>query len=377
MTLLGFRGVSPLVMLLYPLALAVVFGGFWILWRRAEQISGRVRWGFLGTWSLLTLSTIGVYPFVKGHHKFLIVYWTLVLACYTATAAGIFLAAYLSPGPASCPHAASRRRFLAGGVMAAAGSLVSIAGVHAATDSGRDVIERRLEVKRAPGSAPGRELRVSFFSDLHAGFFLPRGYLTQAAGIMSAFKPDVILFGGDLVEYELSALDEVKGFFQGLTGLAPVYAVLGNHDGYLDFDAVAAFHRLSGVTPLRGESAVLAGPWGRFNLVGLHDVTERGWSWRPLERHDPAGTILLSHNPMSVLNIPESHTPLVALSGHTHGGQLRLPLAGAMVNQADRRIAAGMNRIDGKRIIVSAGVGYSGLPLRMLCPPDVTNIVIS
>jgi predicted MPP superfamily phosphohydrolase len=254
---------------------------------------------------------------------------------------------------------------------------VTFAGVDAAADSGSDVAERRIDIERRPGSAPGRGLRVSFVSDLYAGFFLPQGYLAQAAKIIESFKPDVILFGGDLVEHELEALDLTRGFFTHLAGLAPSYGVLGNHDCYVDPDAVAAFLKGSGVTPLRGEAVPLAGPWGRFTLLGLRDVNEGRPDGRRLLAHEPDNTILLVHNPQAALNIPAQHAPLVSLSGHTHGGQMRIPGVGAMVNQADRRIIAGLNDLDGKRIAVSAGLGYSGLPVRLFCPPDVTNLVIA
>ncbi|WP_243359269.1 metallophosphoesterase [Fundidesulfovibrio terrae] len=377
MTLLGFRGVSPVMLLFFPMALAAVFGGFLLLKRRGARISPRVRRAYLWAWSLTALAALCAFPIVRMHGKYLIMFWLTVLACFGASALGLLAAAYGPAGAASCPHAASRRRFLAGGVAAAAGTLVTFAGVDAATGQSLDVAERRIDLKRRPGSVPGRELRVSFISDLHAGFFLPQGYLSQATGIIEAFRPDVVLFGGDTVEYELSALDEVQGFFRHLAGIAPVYAVLGNHDGYIDPDAMAAFHRLNGVTPLRGEATELTGPWGRFTLLGLRDMTEERPDGRRLLAQDPDHTLLLVHNPQAVLNIPAHNAPLVCLCGHTHGGQMRIPGAGAMVNQADRRIVAGLNEIDGKRIAVTAGLGYSGLPVRLLCPPDVTNLVIA
>jgi predicted MPP superfamily phosphohydrolase len=86
---------------------------------------------------------------------------------------------------------------------------------------------------------------------------------------------------------------------------------------------------------------------------------------------------MLVHNPQTALKVPVQSAPRLSLSGHTHGGQIRLPLAGTLINQADRRIDAGLNDIDGRLIAVTAGLGYSGLPVRLLCPPDVTNIVIS
>jgi len=151
--------------------------------------------------------------------------------------------------------------------------------------------------------------------------------------------------------------------------------VLGNHDCYVDPHAVAGFLTRNGVRPLRGESVELAGPWGRFTLCGLRDWYEGPVSFDCLRGKDPAATILLAHNPQLGLHLPGDLVPWMTLCGHTHGGQIRFPLMGAPINQADRRILAGENAIDGRRIIVSAGLGYSGLPVRLMCPPDITNIV--
>ncbi|MBI4803924.1 MAG: metallophosphoesterase family protein [Desulfovibrio sp.] len=377
MTLLGFKGVHPLMVLFFPLAAAAVLGGFWLLKRCHTRISTRLRHGYYWIFGLLCLAGVIVYPLVASYDSYRVLYFVCTLACFGALNAA--LGAALLFGYVARPHhhVSSRRRFMAGGMMAAAGSLVSMAGVDAATGEGREVADRRITVKRHPDASRGRELRVSLVSDLHAGFFLPTSHLQAAMNHIVAFKPDVVLFGGDLVEYELSALDETESFFRQLAGLAPVYAVIGNHDCYIDADAVAAFHRGNGVTPLRGEAEALQGPWGRFTLLGLRDVMETADNWQCALEHDLASTIMLVHNPQTVLDMPAQSAPWLSLSGHTHGGQMRLPLTGTLINQADRRIVAGLNAIDGRRIAVTAGLGYSGLPVRLLCPPDVTNLVIS
>jgi len=377
MTLLGFRGVHPLMVFFFPLAVAAVLGGFWLLKCYRTRISARLRLGYYWIFGLLCLAGTSVYPLVDSYDSYRVLFFVCILACFGALNAslGAALLAGSSAGPS--PHVASRRRFMAGGMMAAAGSLVSMAGVDASTGEGRDVAERRITVSRHPDARCGRELRVSLVSDLHAGFFLPQSHLDAAVSHIVEFKPDVILFGGDLVEYELTALDDTRSFFRQLAGLAPVYAVIGNHDCYIDADAVAAFHKRNGVIPLRGEAAQLLGPWGRFTLLGLRDVMECADSWHCAPECDLASTIMLVHNPQTVLNMPVQSTPWLSLSGHTHGGQVRLPLAGSLINQADRRIDAGLNAIDGRLIAVTAGLGYSGLPVRLLCPPDVTNLVIS
>jgi predicted MPP superfamily phosphohydrolase len=365
------------MVLFFPLAAVAILGGFWLLKRYRARISARLHRGYYWIFGLLCLAGASVYPLVASYDSYRVLFFVCTLACFGALNAALGAALLVGSIEGAHSHVSSRRRFMAGGMMAVAGSLVSMAGVDAATGEGGEVAERRITVGRHPKAASGRELRVSLMSDLHAGFFLPQSHLIAAINHIVAFKPDVILFGGDIVEYELTALDETKWFFRQLAGLAPLYAVIGNHDCYINADAVAAFHRGNGVIPLRGESVKLQGPWGCFTLLGLRDSTETADNWHCSLEHDLASTIMLVHNPQSVLEMPAQSVPWLSLSGHTHGGQMRLPLAGTLINQADRRINAGLNAVDGRHIAVTAGLGYSGLPVRLLCPPDVTNLVIT
>ncbi len=375
MMILGFRGVHPLALLFIPFALAALAGGFWLLRKNSARISRRMRYTYLWTYGLAAAGLFVLLSQMEAHDKYRLM--TIICAVAAFALMNLALAGVAAYGrPATQPaHASSRRRLLLGGAVAAAGSVVSLAGVAAATSQEGTVTERRIDLARSPKAGQGRPLRISLVTDLHAGFFLPDGHLTEAARIVSAFKPDVILFGGDLVEHELEFLDQTRTFFRDLAALAPVYAVLGNHDCYVDPHAVAGFLTRNGVRTLRGDSVELAGPWGRFSLCGLRDWYEGPINVDCLRGKDPATTILLAHNPQVGLHLPADIAPWMTLCGHTHGGQMRLPLVGAPINQADRRIQAGENIIEGRRIIVSAGLGYSGLPVRLMCPPDVTNIV--
>ena len=237
---------------------------------------------------------------------------------------------------------------------------------------------RHIRLPGPPGmrtGGNGRELRISLLSDLHTGFFLPPEDLTQALAHVRAFAPDVIFFGGDLVEHELSAVHEAEAFFQALTAQAPVYSVLGNHDCYVNPRALAAWQRSQGIRVLRGEAVALDGAWGRVHLCGLPDMTEKNFSLDALKSvPDPAAALVLVHHPGVALGIPAPLAPWLTMSGHTHGGQLCFPGIGGLVNQADRRILPGLCTVDGRRVLLTPGLGYSGLPVRLSCPPEVTNL---
>jgi hypothetical protein len=378
MTVLGFRGVHPIMLLVFPVAAAVLMGGFFVLWRWRERVPPRLAKAYPYSFAALGLASVALYPAVRaGLAKYTLLYYACVLCAFALLNAALAGAALRGRELVAPGHDASRRRLLAGGAMAAAGSLVALAGVQAATDEDMRVLDRRLTLTRPPGAKSGREFRISFVTDLHAGFFLPPRNMDEASRIMAAFNPDVILFGGDLCEFELAAMEETRRFFGGLAGLAPVLAVLGNHDCYVDAGRVASFLASTGVRTLRDERVELAGEWGRFTVCGLRDLMERSRWFRPMSGADPARAIVLAHNPALALRIPPGKAPFLSLCGHTHGGQIRVPVAGALVNQADRRIGPGLNEIGGRLLAVSAGLGYSGLPVRVLCPPDVTNITIA
>ena len=381
MALLGFKGVHPAALLLIPLALLLVFGGLLLLRRFGGLLSPGQRAAYRTVFGVLCgVSVLGLFTVGSLQGKYLLLAYGVVLAAFGALNAGLgalLLAVRLASSTQPPRHQPARRRFLAASVFLATGSVTAVAGVGASGVTGQ-VQARHVRMPGPPGMARGRELRISLLSDLHAGFFLPREHLTQALAHVREFAPDVVLFGGDLVEYELAALGETRSFLTALVAQAPVYSVLGNHDCYDDADALAAWQRGLGIHVLRGEAVELAGPWGRVHLCGLPDLIESDFSFDALKSlPDPAAALLLAHNPGVALSAPAQLVPWLTLSGHTHGGQMCLPGLGGLVNQADRRILPGLSAVDGRRVLLTPGLGYSGLPVRLSCPPEVTNLSLT
>ena len=381
MTLLGFKGVHAATLLLFPLVLLVLTGGFLLLRRFGGLLSAGQKTLYRRTYGLACAVSVPVLFYVSSHcEKYLLLAYVCFIAAIfvlNAALAAWLLSVRFMLRDEPQAHQPGRRRFLAASVFLATGSMTAVAGVGASAGSGQ-VRERRVRMAGLPGIAPGRHLRISLVSDLHAGFFLPREFLDQALVHVRAFAPDVILFGGDLVEYEISSLDETHAFLQALAGMAPVYSVLGNHDCYANSDAVADWQRGLGIRVLRGEAVELSGRWGSVHLCGLRDVTERRFSFDALKAvPDPAAALMLAHNPGAALRAPAALAPWLTLSGHTHGGQICLPGMGSLVNQADRRILPGLSTVDGRRVLLTPGLGYAGLPVRVSCPPEVTNLSIA
>jgi uncharacterized protein len=173
--------------------------------------------------------------------------------------------------------------------------------------------------------------------------------------------------------------EQIAGELRALRSSAGVFAVLGNHDGWLDHDRVKRALEQNGI-PVIEESAVRietpAGPlWiaGISDLwTGVHDVHAALGSVK-----DDAPVILLTHNPDVFPGVPARVS--LTLAGHTHGGQVRLPFIGRPIvpSQFGQRYAAGHVIEDGRHLFVATGIGTSILPVRFRVPPDITVLTIA
>lgn len=379
MTILGFHGVHPLALLIFPATALVALIGPCRVFRLRGSLPGWLVWGYLGLLALLALACGLWLPGVKRNYNLALMSYAAILIAlgvlYLALETGIWVSR--RPKRHSRTTDPTRRAVLAGSALLLAGPFGAMAASER-VNVGAQVIERRIRLDRASGAAAGRPLKVSFLSDLHAGFCLPEDYLAQALRRVEVFGPDVVLFGGDLIDLELSGLKQTRAFLRALSGLAPVYSVLGNHDCYRNPGEVASFQADCGVNVLRGQRTTLSGSFGNFTLCGARDNMERERPAKALgPRQTLASTLYLVHNPASALALDGSRAPWLCLCGHTHGGQIRVPGVGALVNQADRRLEPGVNALDEKHVLITAGIGFAGLPVRLFCPPEVVSLTIA
>ncbi|RJF94081.1 metallophosphoesterase [Sphingomonas cavernae] len=224
-------------------------------------------------------------------------------------------------------------------------------------------------------------VRAVLISDLHvAGPDMPPARLARIVSQINALKPDIVLIAGDMVSDKAFATRrysaaEAVDPLKSLKAPLGIVAVLGNHDHWRNSEA---FHRAvpeAGVT-LLVNNAIRRGPLviGGVDdsFTGHADVTRTTAAMDAL-----AGIpIILSHSPdiVPALTRPVS----VVLAGHTHCGQISLPLIGrfATASRYGERFACGLIVDHGQRVIVSAGLGTSILPLRYGVRPDLWLITI-
>ena len=240
-------------------------------------------------------------------------------------------------------------------------------------------IEVIRSIEYLPMVRPGApDLTLVHLSDIHIGSI---GYRERRAiQIVDGARPDIIIVSGDLVRGR-DHPGALGSFLSSLHSRYGNFLVWGNHDywdglpGAWGPDVV----RRSGFTLLRNSNSAVTYPGGRIVIAGLDDpVTGHDnlkLAMTRVSRQDVC--ILVAHTPDIVRNLGNWDIDLV-LAGHTHGGQVRLPLVGALyVPHGSRDHLEGWFDVPpGVRLHVSRGLGWSWFPVRFLCRPTIDVITL-
>ncbi|WP_426180993.1 metallophosphoesterase [Rhizorhabdus sp. FW153] len=245
-----------------------------------------------------------------------------------------------------------------------------------------DPIVRHTEVALLPADSIDERLRLLLISDIHvAGPDMPPSRLARIVEQANALRPDAVLIAGDLVSDKSVStrrysLAEAVAPLRKLRSRFGTFAVLGNHDHWRDAAIARVALARIGVTVL-DNSAVRAGP---LAIGGLDDAfTHHDDLDATLDAMTKLGgaPILLSHSPDPFPTLPDGVE--LMLAGHTHCGQIRLPVMGALSTMSayGDRYACGVVVEGGKTLVVGAGLGTSLLPLRFGAPPDMWVITVS
>jgi uncharacterized protein len=239
-------------------------------------------------------------------------------------------------------------------------------------------VRRTIALPQWPRALDG--FRVALLADIHAGvpYTGPRA-LGRAVERINEERPDVVLLGGDYVDsHPLWRANAEPAVVAGQLGRLepPTYAVLGNHDWRQA--GVQMRHALEreGIPVLENEAA--EGPRGVY-VAGLADLRNRRPDLQRTLAQVPAGApvILLSHDPDVFPLVPERVA--LTLSGHTHGGQVAIPLLRRLVipSRYGERYARGHIVEAGRHLYVTSGFGTSGLPVRLLAPPEIVVLELA
>jgi predicted MPP superfamily phosphohydrolase len=238
------------------------------------------------------------------------------------------------------------------------------------------VDETRVRLERLPRAFDG--FTIGQLSDLHVGPIVPAAQVARAAEMLMACKPDLVALTGDFVSQSAQHARSCAEALSQLRAPFGVFAVLGNHD-YWTLDAAAIVRELTrvGVRVLQNENVPMERGDARWDLIGVDDVWEKH---ADLER-------ALALTPREVCRIALVHEPDFAeeaakyavdlqLSGHSHGGQVRLPFLGALILPwLGRKYPIGLQRAGSfTQVYTTRGVGLVSPEVRFNCPPEVTVI---
>lgn len=261
----------------------------------------------------------------------------------------------------------SRRRFLSLGMF-------GMAGVLAADTVWFEPQALQVERTSFPSTLSGGPLRLVQVSDLHLSSF--NGYFAKVARQVARLQPDLIVLTGDYLEEERN-IRGVLSFLRELHAPHGIYAVQGNWEYWsrLEGENLRRHFAGVGVKLLINERADLDINGRALSILGLDYPSSSDHLLRLQQEIDPQRfNLLLSHVPAFAHEQLNEHINLI-LSGHTHGGQVRLPyLPPFYLPRYSGRFVAGFYQVSQHRIplYVSRGIGTSVLPLRFLCRPEVT-----
>ena len=280
----------------------------------------------------------------------------------------------------------TRRRFLKASACAAGGFALYAGELER---HWIEVSESDVVIPGLPAAFDG--FRVAQISDIHMDEFTEAFFVREVVNHVNSLKPDAVFLTGDFVTAEFASRKfaigagwQCAGILNELT-CRQRYAVLGNHDVMIGTDEVSEALTDNEIIVLRNYYMPLERSGGRIWLAGLAD---------PLQGSpDPEATIpasirnipqepiiLLCHAPDYVDNllaIPAGQAVSLMLCGHTHGGQVRLPLIGPMIlPRMGRKYVEGWFRFGRLQMHVNRCIGTVGVPFRLDCPPEISMLTL-
>ncbi|MEK3879737.1 metallophosphoesterase [Paenibacillus sp. FSL M7-0420] len=272
----------------------------------------------------------------------------------------------------------TRRQFLARGAGAVVGAGL-LAGGYAwqGEPNWLEVTRRELPLAELPSAFAGT--RLVHFSDVHLGFNKDAKDLARLTKHIKEEQPDLICFTGDIVDSYAEDLTDSVPLLAELQAPLGKYAILGNHD-YKNTELLTRLLTEAGFRVLRNESYLIKQGGATIAVAGLDDMLHGKPDPEAAVQHIPDGifTVLLMHEP-DYAEVAEAYPFHLQLSGHSHGGQIRLPLVGApFTPYGSQKYIDGLYYTENKAmpVYVNRGFGETLMPLRFLCRPELTVLTL-
>ena len=267
----------------------------------------------------------------------------------------------------------TRRQFL---VSATAAPLVAASAVSAYArviePYNYAITETDIFIRDLPAAFEG--FRITQLTDVHHSRILGLSEIQRVVDLAQATKPDLFALTGDYTTTYRRFIEPCAEALGRLSAPEGVWAVLGNHDHYTDPALTTRALQKNHITVLNNANTTLRRHADALQLCGVDDFSWGGfdWNWASRGLNAQRPTVLLSHQPI-VLDLPETESVSLVLSGHTHGGQIRLPFIGAPAKflTKDLKYAQGLFRRGSTQLYVASGTGVIGLPVRFGVRPEI------
>lgn len=268
--------------------------------------------------------------------------------------------------------------------LAAAGSLAAVGGGYGGYRYTSQIETEWLEVesvqiplKNLPSALEG--FKIAQLSDLHLRPFTTLEFLQKAVDRTNQLQADLVVLTGDFVSREAEAIFELAPVLAGLNPKYGLYAALGNHDLWSNQAVVRAGLAEQGIPVLQNAGRSIGVGPAQLYLAGVDDV----WSGQPdlnsalADAPPEVPVILLAHEPDLADRFVADGRVSLQLSGHTHGGQVRLPGIGALVlPRFGKKYDLGLYRVGDTWLYTNRGLGVVGPPIRFNCRPEITEITL-
>ena len=226
-------------------------------------------------------------------------------------------------------------------------------------------------------------MRIAQLSDFHFDNYFSVAPIRKAVEIINKLQPDVVALTGDFVTAPVFSSDKKKAaapiepcaeLLAQLKSRLGLYACLGNHDGATDALRVVDTLRAKNIAVLRNSAIPLEKDGKRLWLAGIDDVLEGNadlaMTLKDIPTDDPV--ILMAHEPDFATHVAKFPVDL-QLSGHTHGGQIRIPFFGAPVlPELGVEFPMGLYQVGKLTLYTNVGIGTVRLPVRFFCPAEIT-----
>lgn len=252
---------------------------------------------------------------------------------------------------------------------------------YGALRTARDYKVKRLELKfpNLPRELDG--FQIAQISDLHSGIYMDERQMMQVREIVDSLRPQVLAMTGDYVDTLADEVGPVAQVFSRAKTDYGVFACMGNHDLFDDYRKIRAAMVDAGIKMLDNAHEKIKVGGEALAIAGVGDAG-RAYSYARLDQAlsgvpDEMFKVLLAHRPGFFSKAQKAQVDL-QLSGHTHGGQIALPLGPITLNPVYlfEKYARGLYSEGNSKLYVNPGVGMVFAPIRIGVPPEITLITL-